>query len=241
MTAGNQAVLDVVTAVRDGIMQGRYAPGQRLPESDLVSSCRASRGAVRNALAQLENEGIVVREPNRGARVRPISLEEAVEITETRAVVEGLCAAKAAGLATDADRRRLRELGGALRDAVDAGDVLTYSQVNQQIHRAVRDLSGHQTAGAMLDRLRTQSVRYHYSVALLPGRPAVGLREHLDVIEAVCSGSPELAEQTMRGHLLSVVDALRQLDATLQARLSTLSPPPPPPPLSPPPPPPPQR
>jgi DNA-binding GntR family transcriptional regulator len=214
-TATSEAVAVVVSAVRDGIMQGRFAPGQRLPEADLVSMYDASRGAVRTALAQLENEGIVERERNRGARVRPISLQEAVEITEARAVVEGLCAAKAAVRASADDRTRLRELGVELAATVENSDVVSYSRVNQQIHRAIRDLSGHETAGRMLDRLRTQSVRYHYTIALLPGRPAVGLQEHLQVIETVCSGDPDVAEQTMRAHLLSVVDALHQLDANL--------------------------
>lgn len=214
-TATSDAVAVVVSAVRDGIMQGRFAPGQRLPEADLVALYDASRGSVRAALAQLENEGIVERERNRGARVRPISLQEAVEITEARAVVEGLCAAKAAVTATADDHRKLRELGVKLAATVENSDVVAYSQVNQQIHRAIRDLSGHETAGRMLDRLRTQSVRYHYTVALLPGRPSVGLQEHLDVIETVCAGDPEVAERRMRAHLLSVVDALHQLDANL--------------------------
>jgi DNA-binding GntR family transcriptional regulator len=217
VTAPSEAVAEVVSAVREGIMQGRYAPGQRLPEADLVSLYRASRGTVRTALAQLENEGIVQRERNRGARVRPISLEEAGEITETRAVVEGLCAAKAAERATEDDRARLRELGAQMRTAVENGDIPTYSRTNQLVHRAIREISAHQTAGLMLDRLRTQSVRYHFRVALLPGRPAIGLKEHLDVIEAVCSGDPDVAEQTMRAHLLSVVGALREL-ATSQTR-----------------------
>jgi DNA-binding GntR family transcriptional regulator len=210
-TAPSEAVAEVVLAVRDGIMQGTYAPGQRLPEADLVSLYRASRGTVRTALAQLENEGLVQRERNRGARVRPISLEEAVEITETRAVLEGLCAAKAAERATADDRARLRELGDVMRGAVESADIPAYSRTNQLVHRAVRDISGHQTAGLMLDRLRTQSVRYHFRVALLPGRPGIGLREHLDVIDAVCSGDPAIAEQTMRAHLLSVVSALQEL------------------------------
>ncbi|MCX6465036.1 MAG: GntR family transcriptional regulator [Pseudonocardiales bacterium] len=209
------AVEVVVTAVREGIMRGSYAPGQRLPEADLVSLYRASRGAVRTALAQLENEGIVQRERNRGARVRPISLDEAVEITEARAVVEGLCAAKAAQRATADDRTRLRALGEDLRVAVENADLMGYTRINQDVHHAVREISAHDTAGRMLDRLRTQSVRYHYTVALLPGRPSVGLTEHLEVIETVCAGDPDLAEQTMRAHLMSVVSALQQLDATL--------------------------
>lgn len=205
----------VVTAVRDGIMQGRYAPGQRLPEADLVSLYQASRGAVRTALAQLESEGIVLRERNRGARVRPISLDEAVEITEARAVVEGLCAAKAAQRITADEKKSLRALSDELRTAVEGGDVMAYTRVNQEVHRAIRDISRHETAGIMLDRLRTQSVRYHYTVALLPGRPSVGMAEHIEVIESVCSGDADLAETTMRAHLMSVVDALQQLDANL--------------------------
>jgi DNA-binding GntR family transcriptional regulator len=214
-TATSEAVTVVVTAVRDGIMQGRFAPGQRLPEADLVSLYDASRGAVRAALAQLESEGIVERERNRGARVRPISLDEAVEITEARAVLEGLCAAKAAARATDGDRKRLRELGEELAETVANTDIMAYSRVNQLVHRAVRDISGHEIVGRLLDRLRTQSVRYHYTIALLPGRPAIGLQEHLQVIETVCAGDPAVAEQTMRAHLLSVVEALHQLDANL--------------------------
>ncbi|MEQ3549452.1 GntR family transcriptional regulator [Pseudonocardia nematodicida] len=210
-----RAVAEVATAIREGIMQGRYAPGQRLPENDLGAMYRASRAAVRTALAQLENEGVVERERNRGARVRPISLDEAVEVTEARAVLEGLCAAKAAARATEGDRARLRALGESLEHAVGAGDIPTYSRINQDVHGAVREIAAHHTAGVLLDRLRTQSVRFHYSVALLPGRPSTGLAEHLDVIRTVCSGDPDLAEKTMRDHLLSVVTALQQLDATL--------------------------
>jgi DNA-binding GntR family transcriptional regulator len=214
-TATSEAVAVVVSAVRDGIMQGRFAPGQRLPEADLVALYAASRGAVRAALAQLESEGIVERERNRGARVRPISLDEAVEITESRAVLEGLCAAKAAARAVDADRTRLRELGIELAATVENADVLAYTRVNQLVHHAIREISGHHIACQLLDRLRTQSVRYHYTIALLPGRPAIGLKEHLQVIESVCAGDPDLAEETMRAHLLSVVEALEQLDANL--------------------------
>jgi DNA-binding GntR family transcriptional regulator len=208
----SDSVTTVVAAVRDGIMQGRYAPGQRLPESDLVARYKASRGAVRTALVHLENEGIVERELHRGARVRPISAQEAVEITEARSVIEGLCAAKAAERATPEDRARLQELGEELRAAVANTDVVSYSRVNQLIHRAVRDIAAHETAGLILDRLRTQSVRYHFTVALLPGRIERGLQEHLHVIEAVCSGDPVAAEQAMRAHLLSVVNAVKRID-----------------------------
>ncbi|MDQ3476711.1 MAG: GntR family transcriptional regulator [Actinomycetota bacterium] len=201
----------LATLMRNAILQGQFSPGQRLIEADLTTQFNATRGAVREALVQLDGEGIVERERNRGARVRPISLEEAVEITEARAVLEGLCAAKAAAGMTPEERQSLREIGARMRVAVEGGDVVTYSSVAQELHTRVREVARQATVAGLLERLRYQSVRYHFSVAGLPGRPGVGLQEHLDVIEAISGGSPEEAETAMRNHLQCVIDALRQL------------------------------
>lgn len=205
------ATRSLATLMRNAILQGQFSPGQRLIEADLTTQFNATRGAVREALVQLDGEGIVERERNRGARVRPISLEEAVEITEARAVLEGLCAAKAAAGMTPEERQSLREIGARMRVAVEGGDVVTYSSVAQELHTRVREVARQATVAGLLERLRYQSVRFHFSVAGLPGRPGVGLQEHLDVIEAISGGSPEEAETAMRNHLQCVIDALRQL------------------------------
>src|SRR5262249_5807092 len=104
-----------------------------------------------------------------------------------------------------------------MQAAVKRGDIMTYSQISQDVHLRIRELSGQSTAADMLNRLRFRSVRYQFSVALLPGRPAVGLKEHLGVIKAVVAGQPELAEHVMREHLESVVEAISQLPESLPA------------------------
>jgi DNA-binding GntR family transcriptional regulator len=207
------AELSLVDRLRLAIVHGELTPGQRLVEADLAERFGGSRGGVREALVLLENEGLIARQRNRGASVRPVSLEEAIEITEVRAVVEGLCAAKAAELGTAADRRKLKSIATAMQKAVNANDVRAYSTTSQEAHLYIREMAHQQTASVVLDRLRYQSVRYQFSVAMLPARPAQGLAEHLAVIEAVTSRSPQLAEETMRTHLMSVIDALRQLAA----------------------------
>src|SRR5690348_189599 len=73
------------------------APGQRLVEEELAGTLGVTRASLRAALFDLTAEGLVERIPNRGARVRTISVDEAVAIIECRMVLEGLCAAKAAG------------------------------------------------------------------------------------------------------------------------------------------------
>lgn len=207
------AEVSLVDRLRLAIVHGELTPGQRLVEADLAERFSSSRGAVREAIVLLENEGLIARQRNRGASVRPVSLEEAIEITEVRAVVEGLCAAKAATYGTAADRKKLKSIGTAMQKAVKQNDVLAYSTTSQQAHLYIREMAGQHTASVVLDRLRYQSVRYQYSVAMLPARPAQGLTEHLAVIDAVASRSPDLAEETMRSHLMSVIGALRQLAA----------------------------
>ena len=86
----------VVDDIREAIVRGEYAPNQRLIEADLSATFAASRATVRTALLELANEGLVERMPNKGSRVREISMDEAIEILEVRISVEGLCASKAA-------------------------------------------------------------------------------------------------------------------------------------------------
>ncbi|TKA12559.1 GntR family transcriptional regulator [Actinacidiphila oryziradicis] len=167
---------------------------------------------MRNALVQLATEGLVERIQNRGARVRAVSLHEAIEITEVRMALEGLCAAKAAERATEDDRRGLREIGGRMQDAVAAGDVLGYSDLNKQLHALILAISGQSTACSVLERLRGQNVRHQFRLAMQPGRPHVSLPQHLDIIEALCATDPEAAEAAMRKHLCSVIDALPDVE-----------------------------
>jgi len=199
----------VAAAIRSAILAGDLVGEQRLVEAELSERYAASRGAVRTALLMLAHEGLVERIANRGARVRAVSTAEAVEITEVRMVVEGLCAAKAAERITDAGITELRDLGEAMREAVTTGDVVTYSHLNQRLHDRIREIADQPVAAAVLSRLRAQNVRHQFRLALRPGRPQVSLPEHLAIIDEICARSPGGAERAVRHHLESVIDALR--------------------------------
>ncbi len=96
---------DLTQQIRAAILEGEFAPYQRLIEADLSERYDASRASVRTALLNLTGEGLVERMPNRGARVRAISVDEAVEIVEVRIGLETLCARKAAENLTELRRR----------------------------------------------------------------------------------------------------------------------------------------
>ncbi|MEU3308937.1 GntR family transcriptional regulator [Nocardiopsis sp. NPDC006832] len=200
----------VASRLRQAIVAGDFAPRQRLVETDLIEMFDASRGAVRAALATLTVEGLVEKIRNRGARVRAVDLDEALEIVEVRAALESMCAARAAERVDDAGMARLRDLGEVMRGAVDSGDGEAYSQANRDLHQAVMDISGSKVAPDIVQRLRAQNVRYRIQLSMQPHRPATSLPEHLEIVEAVCAKDPERAANAMRAHLESVFSATKE-------------------------------
>ena len=194
--------------LRQAILAGDMAPGQRLVEEELAGMLGVTRASLRAALFDLTSEGLVERIPNRGARVRVVTLGEAVAITECRMTLEGLCAAKAAERVTEAEAARLRQLGEELERSVADGEPMKYSVLNHELHRLVREISGQTVAAGLLERLNGQLVRHQFQLSLRPGRPQASLPEHLAIIDAITAGRPAEAEKATRRHLRSVIKAL---------------------------------
>jgi DNA-binding GntR family transcriptional regulator len=195
--------------IRAAITRGDLVPAQRLVEQELAEQYAVTRGSVRAALFDLSADGLVERVPNRGSRVRVITVEEAVAITEVRMMLEGLCAAKAAVRATAEEAAGLCELGAQMRSAVERGDPVRYSQLNMQLHSTIRQLGHQPVAVDVLERLNGQLVRHRFRLSQRDGRPRQSLGEHLEIIEAIASHDPERATKAVHAHLASVIDALR--------------------------------
>src|ERR1044072_9203581 len=130
---GEQAKQHALTALRQAILGGEMAPAQRLVENELAEQFGGTRASIRAGLIDLASEGLVERIRNRGSRVRVVSVEEAVAITECRMVLEGLCAAKAAVEAGEEQLTGLAGLGAAMTKAVADGEPMAYFELNQQL------------------------------------------------------------------------------------------------------------
>jgi DNA-binding GntR family transcriptional regulator len=213
LVAEAEAAVDqrVTGLIRDAIIRGEYVPNQRLVEADLGDAFAASRATVRIALLQLAAEGLVERLPHRGSRVRSISVEEAIEILEVRIGVEGLCAAKTAASIADEDVEAFSRLRAQLIESVAEGDLVEYARLHGYLDVRVRELSNHATASDVLARLHAQSVRHQFKLSSRPQRAKVSVLEHVAIIDAIVARDPDAAEQAVRSHLLSVIDALRNL------------------------------
>jgi len=197
-------------SLRAAIVRGDLAPNARLVEAEVSTAFQMSRGAVRTALIRLEQEGLVVREPHRGARVRHVSDDEAVEILQARAVLEGLAVRQTAERIDAAGIARLQACLDRQRELLELGDLLGASDVNADLHAALLELSGHGTARRLIRALNSQTVRYQYRTILIPGRSAASVSEHAAIVEAVIAGRPDDAENAMRSHLFNVAQAVQR-------------------------------
>src|SRR5215208_1907526 len=194
--------------LRGAILRGDLAPNQRLVEADMSSAFEMPRAAVRTALVRLEHEGLIEREPHRGARVRLVSEQEAVEILEARAALEGLAASQAARNITPAGADELRAVLARQGEALANEDLMRASDVNAQLHAKIVELSGHATAQRLIRALNSQMVRFQFRTILIPGRPTQSIEEHTAIVDALTGGQPEAAERAMRWHLNQVAKAL---------------------------------
>lgn len=200
--------------LREDIISGRVMPNERLVEADLSERLSCSRTTVRTILIRLEHEGLVVREPNRGAHVRLISEAEAVEITEARAALEALAAYQAALHADATDILEIQSILSEMAPLLETGDLLSYSNANRRLHARILEASRHSTVQRLVADLKAQLVRFQYRTILVPGRSQHSLSEHTALVDAICRHDPDAASAAMTTHLSGVATTLRSTTST---------------------------
>src|SRR5882672_4224424 len=151
---------DPTAQLRAAIAQGHYLPSEHLVEADLCRFFKTNRSVIRSVLAKLEQEGLVVRERNRGTFVRRIETKEAIEVLEVRSAIEALAARHAAERASTSELRLLRDMHGELGRLQEANDIASYLRLNDRLHTAILQISRHEVAIRLLTSLNSQVSRY---------------------------------------------------------------------------------
>ena len=195
--------------LRSDIIAGVFVPGERLPEIALSDKYSVGRAAIRSALVELRSEGLVAIAANRGAMVRRIGLDEAIEIAEARKVLETLIAAKAA-INHDPSDESLSRIVGEMQAAVSENENSRYSELNRALHRRIWEIGRHRVANDLVSNLRDRSAHHQYRLAVMPGRAKESLEQHVAIVDAIATGDPETAARAMERHLDSVIEVLGQ-------------------------------
>jgi DNA-binding GntR family transcriptional regulator len=169
----------VASSLRDAILTGSLKPGERLVEEEISQGMHTSRGPLREALRQLEQEGLVMSLPYRGSFVSRISTVEVLEVLiPLRATLERFGFAQAIDNLTDADMTDLRDIVVRMEEAAPAGDLIALVESDIAFHRLVMSRSGQphttQIWGTIAPRIRA----YFYT-HLRGVMPSSGQLEHL--------------------------------------------------------------
>ncbi len=195
----------------DGIVDGRYRPGERLDLDAIAERVGTSRTPVREAIRRLESEGLVTSVPHRGTVVSQLSIDEIAELYHIRAVLEGLAARLAAGNLTDADADGLRSLCQEMRsDAVRQGDE-AFLELNRQFHEIIYRAAQAPLLHEYIINLYASTSRYRRLTASSPGRLDEILDEHEELARALIAGDAAEAERVSNLHHENNARTLSQL------------------------------
>lgn len=191
----------LVEWLRNGILNGRYVPGQRLVEADLTHDFGVSRGPLREAFGRLSAEGLLQIVPHRGALVRKLCYEETVEIFQIRSGLEPLAARLAAAAIDRADNRQRFEAG--IRQIWDEAPRMDsgYHRENRQFHLSIFEVCGNAQLVGLSRQLQLPLILMQLSNTKTPEMYRNSVEEHRAVATAILRGDGDAAEAAMRRHL----------------------------------------
>jgi DNA-binding GntR family transcriptional regulator len=200
-----------VEALRERILRGDFPDGEPLRQDALADELGVSRIPVREALRQLEAEGLVSFSPHRGAVVSTLSLDEIDELFELRADIEGDLLRRAIPLMTDEQFDRAVEVLDAFEDALAKGEASRWGPLNWHFHAALYAPAKRNFTMGVLQKLHQHSDRYFRMQVLLAGGGHTAGQEHRAIAAAVRKGDVKTATQLMRSHILGAGQSLLEL------------------------------
>ncbi len=193
----------------DEIRRGELLPGARLRETELAERLGVSRTPVREAIRQMEADGLVVHVPRHGATIRELDYIEVMELYEMRAVLEGTAARLAARAASDIELDALSEINDELAAAPDP---MRAYELNRQFHMTLLDAAKNRYLTRSVNALQKTLLILGPSTLLEPARADQAVAEHRELLLALKSRDGIQSEALMRAHI----------EAAHRVRLKTL-------------------
>jgi DNA-binding GntR family transcriptional regulator len=195
-------------SIREDITYGRLSPGERLVESKLAEQFKASRSPIREAIRQLESEGLIRFNQNKGITVSKLSPEEVDEIYSLRWLLESYAARLSAEKATKTHVVYLRDLHKKLKLAAKNSDLPNWIQNNILFHDFLSENSGNNNLHQILITLKRRVYLYHYVIVSIPGIFKAYIEHHDQILRACEKNDGETAEKYMKLHIETIKQVL---------------------------------
>ncbi|WP_083943078.1 GntR family transcriptional regulator [Sphingomonas soli] len=203
---------DIGEWLRDRIRRGRFVPGQRLIEADIIRETGASRSRVREAIQRLESEGLLVIEEFRGASVKRFSIEELRQIYRARMALEGMAAHDFALLGGQDQKQALMAIQEQLNTCENTADHERFAALNDEWHRLIIEGGRNDYIGTFVQRLRVPLYRLLFATFYSSERLDLANAGHRKITIAIVNGDAQEAERLMREHIEEGLGALSGID-----------------------------
>ncbi len=207
----------VADTISRGILQRRYAIGQRLVEVDLIADLGVSRSTLREAFRILATNGVIELTPHRGAVIRALSASDAAELLSVLEVLIGLGARLAAQNVDEGDNRR--RFSDALKQLLrkrPTHDLTSLMDDRARFYQVIFSMAHNKELQRALPNARAHLFRSQFFDRLTPADVTSMMVEYAAVGEAILSGDASRAEQRMRRHIVKTsTRTLRRHEAAL--------------------------
>jgi DNA-binding GntR family transcriptional regulator len=192
-------------ALRKMILSGELVPGQRLVEAQLAKNLQVSRTPIREALAQLQRESLIVIDSTHGLQVATFTAKDAAQLYECRIALEQVSVVAACHNATATQLRKLHRLVQQSEKLADSkpSQLLNFQllELDYQFHRLIAEMSGNLWLQAMLDQIFDKMMLLRIQTTQ-QNRNVLDIRtEHLYVYEAIAQHDVEAAVEAVLRHL----------------------------------------
>lgn len=196
----------VLRYLLDGIVEGRFTPGQRLKEQDIAKALNLSRSPIREATKMLENEGLVIAEPWNGLVIASLSRMEMLEIFTYREALEGLAAELASQAITEDELDRLDHLVAQMRRSTDATPAELVAN-NKEFHQLIYEAAHNPYLLESAGMLRVFLALLPGSNYDKPGRREMIAQEHGDIVESLRRRNASTAKEVACTHVRNSTNA----------------------------------
>lgn len=213
----DQSLADAVAdRLRAAITEGVYAPGEHLVERRLARQFGVSHIPLREALARLVEEGLVVRLPRRGARVASLTPRALEEVSSLRVVLEQFVVRRLKGRFTPEAHAGLQRIVDAMRSAADRRDLVRVHELDQQFHQRLWELTDHELLVEVAAQMRSRTNHFFRAAASSLGRDEVRqhAESHQELLDVIASGDLRAAERAMQRHVEAAAKRITDAELT---------------------------
>ena len=198
----NLPLRDVVfNTLRQAIITGEFAPGERLMEIALANRLGVSRTPVREAIRKLELEGLVVMIPRKGAEVAKITEKDLRDVLEVRSSLEELAAELATERMNEEIKEKLEKALDDFKKAIDSEDNAAIADSDVEFHDIIFEATGNARLIQIISNLREQMYRYRLEYVKDTEYHTVLLNEHRELVKAMFEGKKDEARKIMKKHI----------------------------------------